>query len=81
MRCKACDVELTDYEATRRYAISQEFVDLCNRCFAVTLDDGDVVDRADLRTLADIEEMIYHEQDWELDIGTGTVDGDSPQTS
>ena len=52
------------------------FVDLCNRCFAVTLDDGDVIDRADLRTLADLEEMIYHEQDWELDIGTGTVDGD-----
>lgn len=76
MRCKACDVELTDYEATRRFAVSQEFVDLCNRCFAVTLDDGDVIDRADLRTLADIEEMIYHEQDWELDIRTGTVDGD-----
>ena len=76
MRCKACDVELTDYEATRRYAVSREFVDLCNGCFAVTLDDSDVVDRSDLRTLADIEEMIYHEQDWELDIRTGTVDGD-----
>jgi hypothetical protein len=49
---------------------------LCNKCFAVSLDDGDVIDRADLRTLADLEEMIYHEQDWELDIGTGTVDGD-----
>jgi len=35
-----------------------------------------VVDRADLRTLADLEEMVYHEQDWELDIRTGTVDGD-----
>jgi hypothetical protein len=35
-----------------------------------------VIDREDLRTLADIEEMLYHEQDWDLDIGTGTVDGD-----
>ena len=43
MRCIACDVELTDYEATRRYAVSQEFVDLCNKCFAVSLDDGDAV--------------------------------------
>lgn len=77
MRCIACNVELTDYEATRRYAVSGEFVDLCNRCLSVSLDDGDVVDRADLRTLADIEEIIYHEQDWELDIGTGTVDGDT----
>ena len=66
MRCMACDVELTDYEATRRYAISKEFVDLCNRCFAVSLDDGDVIDRDDLRTLADIEEMIYYEQDLSL---------------
>ena len=76
MRCIACDVELTDYEATRRYAASREFVDLCNNCSAVSLYDVAVIDREDLRTLADIEEMIYHEQDWELDIGTGTVDGD-----
>ena len=76
MRCIACDVELTDYEATRRYAVSREFVDLCNNCSAVSLYDVDVIDREDLRTLADIEEMIYHEQDWDLDIGAGTVDGD-----
>lgn len=76
MRCIACDVELTDYEATRRYATSREFVDLCNTCSAVSLYDVAVIDREDLRTLADIEEMIYHEQDWDLDIGTGTVDGD-----
>ena len=76
MRCIACDVELTDYEATRRYAVSREFVDLCNNCSAVSLYDVAVIDREDLRTLADIEEMIYHEQDWDLDIETGTVDGD-----
>ena len=76
MRCIACDVELTDYEATRRSAVSREFVDLCNNCSAVSLYDVAVIDREDLRTLADIEEMIYHEQDWDLDIGTGTVDGD-----
>ena len=79
MRCIACDVELTDYEATRRFAVSQEFIDLCNRCAAVSLNDSDVVERADLRTLADLEEMVYHEQDWELDIRTGTVDGDLPE--
>lgn len=34
MRCLACNVELTDYEATRKYADSGEFVDLCSRCFS-----------------------------------------------
>jgi hypothetical protein len=76
VRCIACDVELTDYEATRRYAASREFVDLCNNCSAVSLYDVAVIDREDLRTLADLEEMLYHEQDWDLDIRTGTVDGD-----
>jgi len=76
VRCIACDVELTDYEATRRFATSREFVDLCLQCAAHSLYDFVLIDREDLRTLADIEEMIYHEQDWDLDIGTGTVDGD-----
>jgi len=76
MRCLACNVLMTDYEATRRYLDSQEFVDLCNRCYAVTLDDSETVDRSDLRTLADIEETIFYEQDWELDYPAGTVDGD-----
>lgn len=67
MRCVACDVELTDYEATRRFSSSGEFVDLCNRCFAVTLDTADVVDREDLRSLADIEELYDDEQDWTVD--------------
>ena len=34
MRCLSCNVILSDHEATRRYAISKEFIDLCNRCFA-----------------------------------------------
>lgn len=33
MRCKACDKQLTEFESTRKYAGSQEFVDLCNECF------------------------------------------------
>jgi hypothetical protein len=79
VRCIACDVELTGYEATRRFAVSKEFVDLCLHCAAHSLYDFVLIDREDLRTLADLEEMIYHEQDWELDIRTGTVDGDLPE--
>lgn len=33
MRCLACNVILSDAEATRRYSNSKEFIDLCNKCF------------------------------------------------
>lgn len=32
MRCLACNVELTDFEATKKYTGSDEYIDLCNRC-------------------------------------------------
>ena len=32
MRCKACNVELKDFEATRRDPTTDEFHDLCNEC-------------------------------------------------
>lgn len=32
MRCLACDRELTDFEATRKYHGTKVFVDLCNHC-------------------------------------------------
>lgn len=33
MRCLSCNCELTDFEATRKFKLSEEFVDLCNSCF------------------------------------------------
>ena len=33
MRCRACNDELTDFEATRKEANTGYFVDLCNYCF------------------------------------------------
>lgn len=32
MRCIACNKQLNDYESTRRHAITNEFLDTCNRC-------------------------------------------------
>lgn len=32
MRCKACNVELRAFEATRKDPITGEFYDLCNEC-------------------------------------------------
>jgi hypothetical protein len=37
MRCVCCNARLTDYEATRRHSVTNEFLDLCGECFhAVT---------------------------------------------
>lgn len=36
MRCLSCNVELTDKEATRKSTITQEYLDLCNRCILKT---------------------------------------------
>lgn len=33
MRCLSCNVILTDKEATRKYASSGTFIDLCDNCF------------------------------------------------
>lgn len=33
MRCTCCNRLLNDFEATRRHAITNEFLDICNKCF------------------------------------------------
>lgn len=60
MRCLACDRALTDYEATRRDAITDEFIDLCNGCFASVYEDLHTIERTDL---AHDEDMIDVDSD------------------
>lgn len=48
MRCLSCDCELTDFEATRRYSHSGEFVDLCGRCIAPIVVSLDTSERFEL---------------------------------
>jgi len=52
MRCLGCNKELTDFESTRRYADSQEFIDLCNDCFRHT--EIKAVERHDLMSISDV---------------------------
>lgn len=53
MHCLACDKLLNDYESTRKYSSSGDFVDLCNRCFSTVaedipdIDDGPVGEEID----------------------------------
>ena len=60
MRCLSCDTALTDFESTRKYAESGEFVDLCNFCFKEISTSVAVQERLDLMEeadeLADFEE-------------------------
>lgn len=53
MRCKACNVELTDEEARRRDPFTGDFLDLCGECYTVSSEafyDDD-------RLLADVYEV------------------------
>lgn len=33
MHCRSCDVILSDFEATRKSVVTQEYYELCNECF------------------------------------------------
>lgn len=53
MKCLSCDVILDDFEATRKYADSKAFVDLCNKCFGTIEPKILVLEREDLRHVED----------------------------
>lgn len=65
MRCLSCDKNLTDFEATRRSASTDDFIDLCNMCFSSISDDLQTIERADLAH----EDDYSDENDSQLDLG------------
>jgi len=76
MRCKACDKIMTDYELTKKFGGSGEFVDLCNECSRFLADDDlTVIGNLDYADLYDLEEIKYVE-DGSLDYDTRTEYGD-----
>jgi len=52
MRCVCCNKALSDYEATRRHAVTREFLDMCNECFTQVNESVTIpnTDRPDLLT-------------------------------
>lgn len=54
MRCIACDAVLSDYEATRKSAVTGEYYDLCNKCFDPISKDTLAIDRPDLIEYEDV---------------------------
>ena len=55
MHCVACNKLLTDFEATRRNAITKDFVDLCKICFEDVKGLFPVIERKDLVTESDLD--------------------------
>lgn len=63
MRCLACQRALTDFEATRRYAYSQEFLDLCDSCYQAVRGSFEVQERGDLRKEDELGDILYGDED------------------
>ena len=57
MRCVICNVGLSDFEATRKYADSHAFVDMCNHCYSYVKRNIHTIDRDDLLTEQDHGEL------------------------
>ena len=57
MRCVICNEGLTDFEATRKYADKDQFVDMCNHCYSYVKRSIHTTEREDLLTEMDHAEL------------------------
>lgn len=64
MRCQCCNRLLSDFEATRRHAETNEFLDICDSCFHVVNEDIEV-------PVLERQDLLYQnnniEEDFDLD--------------
>lgn len=56
MHCNGCNRLLTDYESTRKNAVTGKYFDLCKVCFEDIKPFVKVLDRKDLITEADLDD-------------------------
>lgn len=57
MRCIACDIELTDFEATRKSVNTNSYVDLCNSCYKYVKDDIQAIENIDNINIQDVVDL------------------------
>lgn len=50
MRCVCCDKALNDFEATRKSTITNEYLDMCNKCYLTIARQVPSLEREDLLT-------------------------------
>ena len=65
MHCTSCNKLLTDYESTRKNAVTGKYFDLCKVCFEDIKPFVKVIDRKDLITEQDLDDPL--EDDADLD--------------
>lgn len=56
MRCVCCDKNLSDFESTRKSVTTNEYIDMCNKCYLTIKDDLVSLEREDLLTNEDTED-------------------------
>ncbi len=61
MKCLSCDVILSDREATRKGAVTGEFLDLCGNCLA-TIPDFEYVENPVASDRTYIDDTVMHEE-------------------
>jgi copper chaperone CopZ len=74
MHCLNCDRLLTDYEATRKHAITFKFLDLCKVCFEDVKTIIPTIDRKELMTDQDLD---VDDDDSNVDTGVSLEDIDA----
>lgn len=81
MRCRACNCNLSDFESTRRSAISGDYLDMCNRCLGPIVDSVDTTENFELfdPTQDDLTTPVYLGDDHPEDVLGAGPDQDEPE--
>lgn len=66
MRCKSCDVLLTDFEATRKSGETKDYIELCNHCCEAsgdffTFDRRDLMHSSDEKNDLEFDQLDEHD--------------------
>ena len=69
MHCTSCNKLLTDYESTRKNAVTGKYFDLCKVCFEDIKPFVKVIDRKDLISEADLDDDDMEDEGEIMDTG------------
>ena len=62
MRCLSCNIVLSDFEVTRKSKKTQQYLDLCNKCFDPIKSQIEVTERYDLLNTDDVDSDNEYEE-------------------
>jgi hypothetical protein len=73
MHCQACNRLLSDFESTRKHAITFEFLDLCKVCFEDVKTIIPTIDRRELMTEQDFDDEPEDDLDTQVSLEADDV--------